>query len=145
MEANPDVENFAKFDILMPQGKRTYAEWIRFANSLRLRLAIRIAMADPVLAASEAKKALTDAGGLLEEDNDIVAVSTDGTGYNNPFGEINKGWGEVFLNANMESYLGGYDDPRLPKYFDRAAGGEGTEIVPVKGTYKGIQIGRAHV
>ena len=32
MEANPDVENFAKFDILMPQGKRTYAEWIRFAN-----------------------------------------------------------------------------------------------------------------
>ena len=75
MEANPDVENFAKLIIPMPQGKRTYAQWIRFANSLRLRLAIRIAMADPVLAASEAKKALTDAGGLLEEDNDIVARS----------------------------------------------------------------------
>ena len=103
-----------------------------FANSLRLRLAIRIAMADPYWQ-PQAKKALTDAGGLLEEDNDIVAVSTDGTGYNNPFGEINKGWGEVFLNANMESYLGGYDDPRLPKYFDRAAGGEGTEIVPGEG------------
>lgn len=141
MEANPGVENFAKFDILMPQGKRTYAEWIRFANSLRLRLAIRIAMADPTLAAAEAKKALSDAGGLLEDNDDIVAVSTDGTGYNNPFGEINKGWSEVFLNANMESYLGGYDDPRLPKYFERAAGGVGTEIVPVKGTYKGIRQG----
>lgn len=141
MEENPGVENFAKFDMLMPESSRTYAEWIRFANSLRLRLAVRIAMADPTLAAAEAKKALTDEGGLLDADDEIVAVSTNGTGYNNPFGEINKGWGEVFLNANMESYLGGYEDPRLVKYFDKAVGGSGQEIVPVKGVFKGIRQG----
>lgn len=141
MAEHPEVENFAKFDILMPLGKRTYAEWIRFANSLRLRLAVRIAMADPQLAASEARKALTDRGGLLEEDDDIVAVSANGSGYYNPLGEINIAWGEAIMNANMESYLTGYQDPRLPKYFSRAAGGKGRELFPVGGTYKGIRQG----
>lgn len=141
MEANPKVDNFAKFDMLMPPGKRTYAEWIRFANSLRLRLAMRIAMADPVLAATEAKKALSDPGGLLEEDDDIVAVSTVGTGYNNPLGEISQSWGEAILNANLESYMVGYNDPRLPRYFDKATGGPGDELFPVRDTFKGIRQG----
>lgn len=141
MEVNPGVENFAKFDILMPQGKRTYAGWIRFANSLRLRLAVRIAMADPVLAAAEARKALSDPAGLLEQDDDIVAVSTVGSGYNNPLGEISQSWGEAILNANLESYMVGYKDPRLPRYFDKAAGGVGVELFPVKDTFKGIRQG----
>lgn len=141
MEANPKVENFAKFDILMPPGKRTYAEWIRFANSLRLRLAVRIAMADPVLAEAEARKALSDPSGLLEEDDEIVAVSTVGTGYNNPLGEISQSWGEAILNANLESYMVGYKDPRLPRYFDRATGGVGEELFPIKDTFKGIRQG----
>lgn len=141
MEVNPGVENFAKFDILMPQGKRTYAGWIRFANSLRLRLAVRIAMADPVLAEAEARKALSDPAGLLEEDDEIVAVSTVGTGYNNPLGEISQSWGEAILNANLESYMVGYKDPRLPRYFDKAAGGAGVELFPVKDTFKGIRQG----
>ena len=111
-KANPDIESFAKFDILMPQGKRTFSEWIRFANSLRLRLAVRIAMADSKLAVAEAQKALTDEEGLLEGNDEVVAVSTS-SGYTNPFGEINKAWGEVFMNANMESLLVGYEDPRM--------------------------------
>ncbi|WP_455640426.1 SusD/RagB family nutrient-binding outer membrane lipoprotein [Parabacteroides sp.] len=143
MTMYPKIENFAKFDFLMPVGKRTYAEWIRFANSLRLRLAIRIAMADPDMAAFEARKALTDQGGLLQDDDDIIAVSTNGSGYNNPLGEINMAWGEAIMNANMESYLTGYCDPRLPKYFSKAVGGKGVEVIPVAGTYKGIRQGTA--
>lgn len=96
----------------MPQGKRTFSEWIRFANSLRLRLAVRIAMADSKLAVAEAQKSLTDKEGLLEGNDEVIAVST-ASGYTNPFGEINIGWGEVFMNANMESLLVGYEDPRL--------------------------------
>lgn len=139
--ASPGVENFAKFDILMPEGRRTYSEWIKFANSLRLRLAVRIAMADPTQASLEAKKALADKEGLLEGNDEIVAVST-ASGYTNPFGEINKGWTEVYLNANMESIMTGYQDPRLEKYFDKAAGlEEVTSIIPYAGTYKGIRQG----
>ena len=40
-------ETFSRFDMIMPENYRTFGEWMRFANSLRLRLAIRIAMADP--------------------------------------------------------------------------------------------------
>lgn len=144
LENNPELENFTKFDILMPKNSRNYRQWLKFANSLRLRLAIRISMADPVLAAAQVEKALSHSGGVLQENNDIVAVST-ATGYGNPLGELNIGWKEVYLNANMESIMGGYEDPRLGQYFQPAtAANEISEIpgvIPYKGTYKGIRQG----
>lgn len=129
-------DTFAKFDILMPADKKTYNQWVKFANSLRLRLAIRIAMVDPAKAKEEAGKSLNPSnGGLLETKDDLVAVSTNGTGYSNPLGEINKSWGEVFMNANMESILTGYEDPRTAKYFDKATGDA------YKGEFRGIRQG----
>lgn len=129
-------ETFARFDILMSQNNRTYNQWIKFANSLRLRLAIRTAMADPAKAKEEALKSLDPKnGGLLESSDDLVSVSTSGTGYSNPLGEINRAWGEVSMNANMESILGGYEDPRISKYFEPATG-EGYE-----GEFRGIRQG----
>ena len=121
--------------MIMPENYRTFGEWMRFANSLRLRLAIRIAMADPDKARDEAHKSLTHPAGLLEEAYEVVAVSTAGTGYSNPLGEINKAWGEVFMNANMESILKGYKDPRLSRYFEPATG-QG-----YSGEYRGIRQG----
>ncbi len=136
LENYKDEDGFSKFDILMYENKRNYKQWIKFANSLRLRLAIRIAMADPEKARLEASKSLhPDSGGLLEEKDDMVAVSAVATGYSNPLGEINKAWREVSMNANMESILTGYNDPRLPKYFEPATG-EG-----YNGQYRGIRQG----
>ena len=60
-------ETFSRFDMIMPENYRTFGEWMRFANSLRLRLAVRIAMADPDKARDEAHKSLTHPAGLLEE------------------------------------------------------------------------------
>ncbi|NDV57690.1 SusD/RagB family nutrient-binding outer membrane lipoprotein [Bacteroides sp. 519] len=141
---NNNLENFAKFDILMSKYKRNYVQWIKFANSLRLRLAVRIAMADPSLAATEAKKALNHTRGLLESSDDLVAVSTS-INYANPLGEINKAWNEAYMNANMESIMGGYEDPRLEKYFmpatARSKNGDIPGIIPYEGTYKGIRQG----
>lgn len=129
-------ETLVRFDMLMSERRRTYRQWIRFANSLRLRLAIRIAMADAEKAREEAVKSLSpSSGGLLEVLDDLVAVSTVGTGYTNPLGEINKSWGEALMNANMESILTGYEDPRLSTYFEPATG-EG-----YKGKYRGIRQG----
>ncbi len=144
LDENPEMENFYKFDILMHKNNRNYNQWIKFANSLRLRLAMRISMAEPQLAAEQAEKALTHPAGVLQEASDIVAVSTE-TGYGNPLGELNKSWKEVYLNANMESIMGGYEDPRLPKYFLPATAATETEeipgVIPYKGTYKGIRQG----
>ncbi|MDR1879726.1 MAG: SusD/RagB family nutrient-binding outer membrane lipoprotein [Tannerellaceae bacterium] len=136
LSADDGKEAFARFDMIMPKGKRTYRQWVKFANSLRLRLAVRIAMADPRKALEEAGKSLDAAnGGLLEQRDDLVAVSTAGTGYSNPLGEINTAWKEASMNANMESILGGYEDPRMPKYFEPATG-EG-----FSGEFRGIRQG----
>ena len=99
---------FSRFDLLL-DGK--VESWIRFANSLRLRLAIRMAMADPDRARQEFVDAFADPHGIFEEPAQQVAVTTDDE-YSNPLGEINRVWGEVYMNASMESILNGFDDPR---------------------------------
>ena len=131
-----DDEKFARFDFLMQPGKRTYSQWIKFANSLRLRLAVRIAMADSEKAKIEAARSfLPENGGLLEEKDDLVAVSTFGSGYVNPLGEINQTWKAASMNANMESILVGYQDPRISKYFEFAT------LEGYRSDYKGIRQG----
>lgn len=147
---NPNLEPFAAADIMMPAGKRTLSQWIKFANSLRLRLAIRVSVAAPGLAKTETIKALNpDNGGVLEDADETVAVSTE-SGYKNPLGTVNQGWGEVFMGATMESVLVGYNDPRLIKYYSKAVGGDikdekGNLIIPernkIAGTYKGVPQG----
>lgn len=139
------IENFEKFDILMPVGRKTYRQWTKFANSLRLRLAMRLAMADPETAAAQVRRAMEHPAGLLEDAEDVVAVSTS-SGYGNPLGEINKGWNEVYLNANMESIMGGFADPRLERYFTPAEALDDNDVeiigvLPYKDTYKGIRQG----
>lgn len=137
--ANPDKNPFKKSDFLTPN--QTYGDWIKFANSLRLRLAIRLSGVDPSKAAEETKKALSDEGGVLEEPADVIAVNATTSGFSNPLGEINKGWGEVFMNANMESYLVGYDDPRISKYYNPAVGGSEGALFDIAGKYKGVRQG----
>lgn len=141
MKEYPGAESFAKFDILTKT--KTYDEWLKFANSLRLRLAIRLSNVDPAKAKEQVDKCFSSGIGFLEPGTNLIAVSTaEGTGYSNPLGEINKAWGEVFMNASMESILVGCDDPRLPKFFDKSAGdGEGKYVFDIKGAYKGFRQG----
>ena len=135
----PKAQEFAGFDILL-DGK--YTTWIKFANSLRLRLSLRISCTDPVKGKAEAGKALENPYGVFEDDQEIVAVSTS-KGYINPLGEINQVWGEVYMNANMESILNGYNDPRREVFFEPCTEDIVTEdsIVHLKGKYKGIRQG----
>jgi len=130
--ANPDASPFTKFDMVYGGD---YGQWIKFANSLRLRLALRIVKADAALAKTEGEKALADNGGLMETLADNVMVS--GFGLKHPLYTItNKdGWSDISMGASMESYLTGYHDPRTGKYFDPASA--------YPGQYKGIRIGSA--
>lgn len=152
IKANPGVEPFADADLLMPTGKRVLSQWIKFANSLRLRLAIRVSNVNKTLAASETKKALEQSNGVLENANETVAVSTEEGKYSNPLGELSQSWGEVFMGATMESILNGYKDPRMSKFYNPAKGGDITwkvpggtetmkELFPIAETYKGVPQG----
>ena len=45
-------------------------KWVKFANTLRLRLALRVSNVDPALAQTQAKAALTDPAGLMQSQDD---------------------------------------------------------------------------
>lgn len=96
------------------------AKWSTFANSLRLRLAMRIRFVDPAKAQSEAEKAV--AAGVMMDNSQNLTVSVDDQNRN-PLETITD-WGEFRMSATMESILEGYADPRLPEYFAEAADGD---------------------
>lgn len=110
-----------------------YTRLLKLTNSLRLRLAARVSMVDPELARTQGEKALDPAnGGLIEDnaDNWMVRLTAQ-----HPLNEITSSWSDTRMAAGMESYLTGYNDPRLPKMFEPATDPE------VEGQYKGIRIG----
>src|SRR6185312_1937649 len=100
--------------------------WVKFANSLRLRLALRISKVDPARAQSEAEAAvasgvmttsaaITDPAAMTAGDDAFVsrsAKNTDGNGL-----QSMSDWNEFRMSASMASVLNGYQDPRLPEYF----------------------------
>jgi len=91
-------------------------KWIKFANTMRLRLAMRISKVDPTRAKTEAEAAYTD--GVLSSSPDDDALiqrslkGSDGNGLS-----IMSDWNEFRMSASMESVLKGYADPRLNTYF----------------------------
>jgi hypothetical protein len=106
------------------------AQWLRFANSLRLRLAIRIVYADPVMAKKQAEKAMQAPGGVIENNSDNARLfTTTGAqpatrntlalvvGFSNH--------GEFRISSALLSYLEGYQDPRLSAYANQAVKGGG--------------------
>lgn len=139
-----EISIIPKFDIILDG---THDSWVKFANSLRMRLAVRIAMTDPEKARTEFLKSFTNEYGFFTEPQHKAIVSTK-MGYMNPLGEINRVWGEVQMNASMESILNGYDDPRRALFFEPCqedivltdATGQ-TKVIPVKGQFRGIRQG----
>lgn len=111
----------------------SYAQWLKFANTLRLRLALRIVKADAAKAKTEGEAALANIGGLLSTPADDFDVNIGATIH--PLNTISGAWGDIRMGAPMESILTGYNDPRLPKYFDTATD------AAVSGKYKGIRNG----
>lgn len=104
---------FGSFDLIYGGD---VAKWIKFANSLRLRLAVRISKVDPTRAKAEAEAAYAD-GVLSESPGDDALIKRalkgdDGNGLS-----IMSDWNEFRMSAAMESVLKGYDDPRMPVYF----------------------------
>ncbi|THU39621.1 SusD/RagB family nutrient-binding outer membrane lipoprotein [Niastella caeni] len=111
----------------------SYAKWLQFANTLRLRLALRIVKADAAKAKTEGEAALANAGGILSAASDNFNINIGATEH--PLNTINNAWADIRMGAPMESILTGYNDPRLPKYFVPAVD------AAVAGQYKGIRNG----
>jgi len=91
-------------------------KWIKFANTLRLRLALRISKVDPTRAQAEAEAAVAS-GVLTTSPDEDALVKRSLTGDDNNGLSIMSDWNEFRMSATMESVLKGYSDPRMPVYF----------------------------
>ena len=127
----PGATPFKKFDLIYGGD---YKQWIKFANTLRLRLAMHIVYADAATSQAEAEKAVGNSYGLLSTaDDDALVGMTNGVTYQNPISTITHSWGDVSMGAPLESILTGYNDPRIAVYCQPS-----TEVA---GQYKGIRLG----
>ena len=121
----PGAKPFQPFDLLLGGD---FEKWVRFANSIQLRAAMRLVKVKPALARQKAEAAVAD--GVLEEGT----VSVVGKGWVHPLSTL-VDWTDCCMNAVMESILCGYEDPRLPKYFKEA------QDASLGAKYKGIRMG----
>ncbi len=128
--ADPDADKirYAKFDRSRYGGD--YAVWIKVANTLRLRLALRISKVNPAKARQEAEAAVRS--GVLSAAEGSFEMTT---GTVHPLETITEAWQETRFNASLESYMVGFDDPRLPKFAKPA------QHAAFRGTFKGMRSG----
>lgn len=112
LASGADVSTLADFDEVY---SGNFTKWLKYANSLKLRMAIRICNAAPELARQKAEEAVS--AGVMTEDSD-AAWSSQNDGMN-PFYRAAFTWngGEFRASANITSYMTGYEDPRLSDYF----------------------------
>lgn len=124
--------------------------WIKLANSLKLRLAMRVSYADPALSKEMAESAVKNEVGVITSNDENARFSTWGTD-GNPIKvavEYNKvklhedgtacgtSAGDSHVAADIICYMNGYNDPRRAAYFTKGEW-DGYEYV---GMRRGITI-----
>jgi hypothetical protein len=89
-------------------------KWIKFANSLKLRYAMRIVYADPAKAQAAAEEAALHPVGTLSSNSDNPT-------YTHPTRNLHyfaaHMWGDHRASADIVSYMNGFKDPRRANYF----------------------------
>lgn len=88
------------------------ARWVRFANTLRLRLALRISNVNPSRAAMEGRKALSAPGGLMKDQGDnlrtipkhapVALGGDDAGGDENIHALCSFAWLDVCMSKDLE-------------------------------------------
>lgn len=114
------------------------AKWVKYANSLMLRLAMRLYYIDPELSKQWVSEALNHPGGVMTAADDAAQMS-NGAGYVfvNNIAYCAENYGEARACTSVYAYLNGYEDPRLSAYIatsssaDALTGYDGRKYAPV--------------
>jgi len=147
---SPMTNKIEAIDLIYPNmdNQTRFKNWLKLANSLRLRLAMRIVKVNPQLAKTQAEIALNPInGGVLENntENFKVTVPTNGT-FTNPLWFISKNWTDTRINATLTSYMVGLKDPRIAKYMSPVTPvSTDTLLLGSKGKYIGIRAGGVNI
>jgi hypothetical protein len=94
----------------------TMEQWWRFANSLKLRMAIHLTKVEPTTAKQWAEEAV--ASGVLESTDQEVGLFTFGVGFQHPLINIIT-WNDTKLSASFESLLMSLDHPYTHYLFSK--------------------------
>ncbi|HYE54555.1 MAG TPA: RagB/SusD family nutrient uptake outer membrane protein [Chitinophagaceae bacterium] len=122
-QGNPGTTLLKNYDYIYDGN---VVNWIKFANTLRLRLAMRVVYADAALARTEAEKSIANPFGVISTANERAALQhSNKLVYYHPLQEIAYSFnaGEARMSASMDAYLNGYADPRRSVYFTQADDG----------------------
>lgn len=95
-------------------------QWIRFANTLRLRLALRVSRVQPDRAKQEAEAAVA-AGVMTDITHTAKLKRSLNGGDGNGLARV-ASYNEFSMSSTMLSYLKGYNDPRMSKMYQPAVG-----------------------
>ena len=108
METNPGL-------VLKADADKVYGgkmnQWCKFANSLKLRMAIRMRFVNQ----DEAQRIAVEAykAGVIEQNEDNCAITYIPNGQY----KTSVDWGDSRACADLESYMNGFGDPRIYQYF----------------------------
>ena len=90
------------------------AMWQKFANSLRLRLAMQIVNVDPQTASQQIAAALAAPGGVFTSNADNATINWPGDGvYNNPWSDNFAGRDDHRMSQTFMNLLFSLNDPRV--------------------------------
>ena len=104
------------------------AQWLKYANSLKLRMAMRLSYVKSDVARAKAAEAI--AGGVIEANADNAAMHA----AENRTTLIYNDWGDHRVGADIISYMNGYKDPRRAVMFTQGTWNKKTD-------YYGMRIG----
>ncbi len=158
---NPDATN--TYDL--SKEDRIYGgdvnKWIRFANTLRLRLALRISNAAPETAKKQGELAMAHSGGLMKDDGDnmrtvpkfapVAQGGENSGGDENIFALCSYKWYDAGMNKDLETAYKELSasglDPRCPISWYRPLEEGSTESNPIESDreFLGSRSGDSHI
>ena len=130
---------------LLPNADAVYAgdvhKWVVYANSLMLRLAMRVYYADAALSKKYALQAVNHSYGVMKTKDDEAKMERGASlEFKNNLDVLINQYNECRMGSSMLAYLGGYQDPRLPKYFNTSTVSQAV-TVGTYGRYSGVPTG----
>lgn len=103
---------YASFDLVYGGDMK---KWVKYANSLLLRIATRMSKAAPNEAKTYAEYAVSN--GVITENVDNAQLSNS----DNPAFKVSATWGDSRVGAEITEYMNAFSDPRREKYFTSVA------------------------
>lgn len=118
--------------------------WNRFANSLKLRMAMHMVKVEPETAKKWAEEAV--AAGVVETTSQEIALKPSFVGFSHPLIEIAKTWGDTRLNASFESLLSSLKHPYMDYFFTKNScalvnSEDDSDILPINSKVIGLRAG----